>query len=78
MMSFLLEPRSLVVFKEDMYTTFLHGIGERTEDIITDKIVNLAKCNQVRISDVLRRTKRISLTVRHVPKVLKMRLKLGK
>ncbi|XP_014781476.1 alpha-ketoglutarate-dependent dioxygenase alkB homolog 6 isoform X1 [Octopus bimaculoides] len=70
-LSLLLEPRSLIIVKDSMYTNHLHGISERAEDIITDKISNLDKCSDVKVGDVLRRTTRLSLTIRYVPKIIK-------
>ena len=74
--SLLLEPRSLVLVREDMYKVHLHGIAERTEDTITDEIANL-ESTDINIGDVLKRGTRVSLTIRHVPKVLKAKIKLG-
>ena len=59
-----------------MYTKYLHGIEEIHEDVISDKICNLTDCDSV--SKTLPRTTRISLTIRHVPKTSKMKLKLGR
>ncbi|XP_065882434.1 alpha-ketoglutarate-dependent dioxygenase alkB homolog 6-like [Dysidea avara] len=78
--SLILEPYSLLVLKEDMYNTYLHGIAERTEDIVDCSKV----CNMDQLSHSspfptnIKRTTRVSLTIRHVPKVLKVKLKLGK
>ena len=74
MTSIILQPRSLVVFKEDMYNCYLHGIKETKTDTITEKIINPEKNCCYRIGDVLERKTRISLTIRHVPKVLKVKL----
>lgn len=77
--SILLEPQSLLVLKDDMYKKYLHGIIERTEDTVTDKICNLAHLGgTVKYGDTLQRTTRVSLTIRHIPKTLKIKLKLGK
>ena len=69
------EPRSLLVLKNDMYKVYLHGIRELNEDkIFKENILNFSKLNQ-KYSDseiVIRRETRISLTIRHVPKVLKI------
>ena len=62
-----------------MYKKYLHGIAERTEDIVTDKICNLSHLGTpVNSGDTLKRSTRVSLTIRHVPKTLKIKLKLGK
>ncbi|XP_072130575.1 alpha-ketoglutarate-dependent dioxygenase alkB homolog 6 isoform X2 [Mobula birostris] len=76
-LSLLLEPRSLLVLKDSMYLKYLHGIRPVSEDIITDKVANLTSCNS-KLGAVLTRTTRVSLTIRHVPKVLKTTLLLGK
>ena len=79
MLSVLLEPQSLLVLRDDMYKKYLHGIAERTEDIVTDKICNLSHLGTaVNTGDTLTRSTRVSLTIRHVPKTLKIKLKLGK
>ena len=76
MMSILLRPRSLVIFKEDMYNVYLHGIKETSVDTITDTTINPDKRKTIYIGQTLERGTRISLTIRHVPKVLKLKLGL--
>ncbi len=62
-----------------MYTKYLHGIAERTEDTVSDLICNLGHLGTpVSVGGRLERTTRLSLTIRHVPKTLKIKLKLGK
>ena len=62
-----------------MYKKYLHGIDQRTEDIVSEKICNLSHLGTpVTHGNVLKRTTRVSLTIRHVPKTLKVKLKLGK
>ena len=39
----LLEPRSLVIMRDDVYK-YLHGIEEITEDVLDDTVLNLASC----------------------------------
>ena len=80
MFSLLLEPGSLLVLQEEMYMRHLHGIAERKEDMISkNTVANLAHCrSQVKDGDTLERTTRVSLTIRYVPKTLKLKLKLGK
>ena len=74
--SLLLEPRSLVLVQDDMYNTYLHGIDEVTEDLLSDKVANLDMTDS-KIGDVLKRDTRVSLTIRVVPKVLRAKLLLG-
>ena len=76
--SILLQPRSLVAFKDDMYNLYLHGIQAQSTDTMTDQVINPDKNVQVNTGDKLERTTRISLTIRHVPKVLKMKLCFAK
>lgn len=72
----LIEQRSLVILKDEMYHQFLHSISEINSDIIDDKILNLNECEQkYKFGDKLERTTRISLTIRHVPKTSKLKLK---
>lgn len=71
----LLEPLSLVVIKDDLYSKFLHSISERKVDTITEGCINLPLCSQKRtIGDILERATRVSVTIRNVPKVLKIKL----
>ncbi|CAH1986681.1 unnamed protein product [Acanthoscelides obtectus] len=70
----LLEQRSLVIIKEELYSKYLHSISEREDDVLED-IVNLDYCGEKYISGVkLKRKTRVSLTIRNVPKVLKVKL----
>nr|CAH7745187.1 unnamed protein product [Callosobruchus chinensis] len=71
----LLEQRSLVIVKHDLYSKYLHSIYEREEDIVED-IVNLDLCGDSNLvpNAKLERKTRVSLTIRNVPKVLKLKL----
>ena len=73
-LSVLLEPRSLILVCDDMYKSHLHGIAERTTDTISSKVVNIDSCDSANIDDILTRTTRVSLTIRHVPRTLKAKL----
>ena len=73
--SLCLEPRSLLILQHDMYTKYLHGITERNEDIINDKILNLKHC-QFDNETLLTRNTRVSLTIRYVPRISKFKLRL--
>ena len=70
--NFLLEPRSLLILKGSLYTQHMHGIAERVEDDLeSDRILNLMQCDEdLRRSRCLKRTSRISLTIRHVPRLI--------
>jgi len=77
--SILIQPRSLVVVKHDMYVKYLHGIADVASHVIDDQFVNLASCRDIELGARVKRTQpRISLTVRVVPKVLKNKLLLGR
>ena len=76
-MSVLLEPRSLFLLTEDLYHNYLHGIAERTCDVVTEKVANLDACNAT-LGETLQRETRISLTIRNVPKILKFKINLGR
>lgn len=76
-MSVLLEPRSLFLLTDDLYECYLHGIAPRVTDVVSDKVLNVDSC-EARLGDTLERSRRISLTIRHVPKTLKLKLKLGR
>ena len=75
--SVLLEPRSLFLLTGDLYHNYLHGIAERTNDVISEHVANLESCKSA-IADTLERATRISLTIRNVPKILKFKLNLGR
>ncbi|XP_070500454.1 alpha-ketoglutarate-dependent dioxygenase alkB homolog 6-like [Chironomus tepperi] len=75
----LVEPRSLLILKDNMYTDYMHSISEIKEDDLNDPLIkNLDKCDQLNEMKMLERTTRISLTIRHVPKTSKMKLKFFK
>ena len=73
--SLLLEPRSLLVLTDDMYTDLLHGISEKTSDHISEDIPNITSCG-LKSGETAERTTRVSLTIRYVPKTLKIKLKI--
>ncbi|CAL1533204.1 unnamed protein product [Lymnaea stagnalis] len=77
LLSILLEPRSLVLVCDDMYKVYLHGISERETDVLSEKVANLSAISASG-GDVLRRSRRVSLTFRFVPKLLKAKLIFGK
>ncbi|RIB09621.1 hypothetical protein C2G38_1981039 [Gigaspora rosea] len=78
--SLLLEPRSLLVLKHDLYKTYLHGIQEVKFDNLNEK--NILNYNLTDMADdfetnnctILKRDTRISLTYRIVEKVVKAKL----
>ena len=79
LLSLLLEPRSLLILQRDMYERYLHGIAMVEDDTVSSSIANLSHlATPVERGQVLKRTTRISLTIRHVPKTLKVKLRLGK
>ena len=65
--SVLLQPRSLFLVADALYTG-LHGIAERTTDVLDEKVVNLHACKEVVVGQQLERGVRVSLTIRNVPK----------
>lgn len=72
--SFLLEPRSLLVFEKEAYTDFLHGIRPVARETIGPTVCNLAACKTGlwNCGDVVERgARRLSLTVRRVRHVAK-------
>ncbi|KAF8945792.1 Alpha-ketoglutarate-dependent dioxygenase alkB 6 [Haplosporangium gracile] len=71
--SLLVQPRSLLVLKEDVYKKYMHGIREITEDDLRKgTILNLPEAMSQGIEEtpVLKRGTRISLTFRIVQKTL--------
>uniref|UniRef100_A0A0N4ZT02 Fe2OG dioxygenase domain-containing protein n=1 Tax=Parastrongyloides trichosuri TaxID=131310 RepID=A0A0N4ZT02_PARTI len=71
--SMYLEPRSLIMLSNDIYSNHCHSIAEREEDIITNKVFNLDKI-EGKVDDVIKRGTRISLTYRHVDKISKLNI----
>lgn len=79
-----LPPRSLLLFTDEVYTDFLHGIQDVAEDEVDDSVVNwrqaaascpgAAEAGIVRGCNALtaREHTRVSLTFRHVLKVRKV------
>lgn len=67
--------RSLVVLKDQCYSSLLHSIEEVKEDQIDEKIVNLTEEERMGRKVMVRDT-RISLTIRHVPKTSKLKIRL--
>ena len=107
MFSLLLEPLSLLILQNDMYTRYciyyicfvydygitlgcicilyvyydryLHGISLRRQDTVSDRqrVVNGSRLGQpLSFGGELIRSTRVSLTIRHVPKTFKIKLKL--
>ncbi|XP_072750557.1 alpha-ketoglutarate-dependent dioxygenase alkB homolog 6 [Anoplolepis gracilipes] len=76
--SLLLERRSLLVLQKDLYYNYLHSIAERDADIISESsIKNLNMCAEKFMEgEIIKRNTRLSLTIRHVPKTSKLKLKI--
>jgi len=83
--SVLVQPRSLVIVRDEAYTNCLHGIKEVTKDTVSESIFNRKQINLLgstedsgatpaEIAEVLERGRRISLTIRHFPKVVKSKI----
>ncbi|KAJ8405793.1 hypothetical protein AAFF_G00312300 [Aldrovandia affinis] len=77
LLSLLVQRRSLLVLQDDMYERFLHGIQGAAQDTLTDRVANLSLA-RADPGDCLTRGVRVSLTIRHVPKMLRTSLLLGK
>lgn len=75
--SLLVKPRSLLILQDEMYQELLHGIRPCDQDTLTDKVVNLSAAG-AQPGETLTRGTRVSLTIRHVPKVMKTKLILGR
>lgn len=76
--SLLLERRSLLILQKDLYHNYLHSIAERGADSISgSSIKNLHMCaEKFTEKDTIKRGTRLSLTIRHVPKTSKLKLKI--
>uniref|UniRef100_H2YYH0 Fe2OG dioxygenase domain-containing protein n=1 Tax=Ciona savignyi TaxID=51511 RepID=H2YYH0_CIOSA len=83
--SLFLEPRSLLILKYSMYENLLHGIKEAFVDHVNSSFVkntSLIGDPNVRKSllqneslQLQRMNTRVSLTIRHVPKTVKLKLR---
>lgn len=70
----LLERCSLVILQNDMYTKYMHSISELEEDKLCDNYANVNFCQKFQDNQIIPRNTRISLTIRNVPKVCKLKL----
>lgn len=70
----LLEPRSLFISKLDMYHKYYHSISEIEEDDLTDPLLRNVRNLEIG-QETLKRATRYSLTIRHVPKTSKLKLR---
>ncbi|XP_045549438.1 alpha-ketoglutarate-dependent dioxygenase alkB homolog 6 isoform X3 [Salmo salar] len=77
LLSLLVRPRSLLILQDDMYQRLLHGIQGTHHDSLTERVANLLAAG-VQPGATLTRGTRVSLTVRHVPIVMKANLLLGR
>lgn len=75
--SLLVKPRSLLILQDEMYQRLLHGIRPCHQDTLTEKVVNLFAAG-TQPGEILTRSTRLSLTIRHVPNVTKAKLFLGR
>lgn len=75
--SLLVKPRSLLILQDEMYQCLLHGIRPCHQDMLTEKVVNLSAVG-ARPGETLTRGTRVSLTIRHVPKIMKAKFLLGR
>ncbi|XP_037542204.1 alpha-ketoglutarate-dependent dioxygenase alkB homolog 6 [Nematolebias whitei] len=75
--SLLVRPRSLLILQDEMYRSLLHGIQGQDRDLLTDRVVNVSAAG-AQPGETLTRGTRVSLTIRHVPKVIKTKLVLGR
>lgn len=62
----LLEHRSLVVFRDDLFTGCVHEIQEVTSETVHAATVNLDKVS-LDVDSTFERKKRVSVTIRFVP-----------
>lgn len=70
----LVEPRSLLILKDDLYHRYMHSISEIEEDDLCDPLIK----NFPARDEKIQRGTRFSLTIRNVPKTSKLKLKFGK
>jgi len=72
----LVEPRSLLILKDDLYHRYMHSISEIEEDNLKDPLIR--NIEEMPRDEVIKRGTRYSLTLRNVPKTSKLKLKFGK
>nr|XP_046163182.1 alpha-ketoglutarate-dependent dioxygenase alkB homolog 6 isoform X2 [Oncorhynchus gorbuscha] len=77
LLSLLVRPRSLLILQDDMYERLLHGIQGTHHDSLTERVANLLTTGVLPGATLTRGT-RVSLTVRHVPIVMRANLLLGR
>eukprot|EP00088_Acartia_fossae_P068720 TRINITY_DN8776_c0_g1_i14.p1 TRINITY_DN8776_c0_g1~~TRINITY_DN8776_c0_g1_i14.p1 ORF type:complete len:245 (+),score=12.06 TRINITY_DN8776_c0_g1_i14:33-767(+) len=79
-LSLYIEPRSLLILQDTMYNTLLHGIQEISSDPspTVKEYPNLKDRNFCDGSELSERGTRYSLTIRHVPKASKVKIRLGR
>jgi alkylated DNA repair protein alkB homolog 6 len=76
--SLLLEPRSLLVLQDQLFSKYLHCIEEVSEDVLDKSVANLSMCSdKYAEGTTVSRDTRISLTIRHVPKTTSFKLNIG-
>ncbi|XP_015180807.1 PREDICTED: alpha-ketoglutarate-dependent dioxygenase alkB homolog 6 isoform X1 [Polistes dominula] len=77
--SLLLERRSLLILTGELYHDYLHAIAQTYSDTISKNIIkNLNMCAaEYNEGQIIERSTRVSLTIRHVPKTSKLKLKIG-
>ena len=73
-----LQPRSLLVQQDSMYTSYLHGIEEKDEDYLDEQVANLSNVDVSATTQPIKRGTRVSLTIRHVLKTTNMKINLGR
>ncbi|XP_036436023.1 alpha-ketoglutarate-dependent dioxygenase alkB homolog 6 isoform X3 [Colossoma macropomum] len=76
-LSLLLRRRSLLILQGEMYERYLHGIRGVAVDTLTERVANLSAAGG-QVGETLTRGTRVSLTIRHVPKVCRANLLLGR
>lgn len=71
----ILEPRSLLILKDNLYSDYLHSISNIKADVLCEQICNFKNCELAyKLGDRLQRGTRISLTIRCVPKTSRIKL----
>lgn len=74
----LVEPRSLLILKDELYHRYMHSISEIEEDNLKDPLLRNIEEKSPARDEVIKRGTRYSLTIRNVPKTSKLKLKFGK
>jgi alkylated DNA repair protein alkB family protein 6 len=76
----IIEPRSLIILKDELYNLYLHGISEIETDNFSDPLIRNIEHTSYKadVPLVVERSTRYSITIRNFPNTSKLKLKFFK